>query len=265
VAYPPTHSAGEAREAAARRIAQAARTELARELDDPLGPAMLVTMEVAGREFDSASVGYTFVFDVGDRLIRMDVDGQERIWIVNEDFQFVQDTSPARWHNEAMPADVNRDGNVTPIDVLAIINAINAGRAPRLPSQAVLREVDSFVGRVSHAWDVSGDGLITPLDLLKVVNTINHRNRAEGEGFAAAVDLLFTHKHAASTAPEPAGAVVSLSEDSTIDDTRSATRATSEDGDNLPRRFRTATDMEVLDSITLVDEELELHERNLQV
>ncbi|MCA9160856.1 MAG: hypothetical protein KDA72_21140, partial [Planctomycetales bacterium] len=80
--------------------------------------------------------------------------------------------------------DVNRDGLVTPMDVLLIINELNlaSGRMART----------TVAGNV---LDVTGDGLLTPIDALQVINYLNHESTlkrssalGEGEGIAGAND-----------------------------------------------------------------------------
>jgi len=83
------------------------------------------------------------------------------------------------------PCDVTGDGQVTPLDVLTVINDVNShpgSTAP--PAESVLPP---------PFFDVSGDGQITPQDVLLVINAINSRAAAAGaeagEGmFAAQVD-----------------------------------------------------------------------------
>ena len=59
--------------------------------------------------------------------------------------------------------DVNADGLVTPLDVLAIVNALN--RLPLAPASDGLY------------LDVNGDGLLTPNDALQIVNYLNFQDR----------------------------------------------------------------------------------------
>lgn len=72
--------------------------------------------------------------------------------------------SSAPWQNLPESLDVNNDGQITPQDVLIILNSLNEGgpRALQVP----------FEG--SHYLDVNGDGLLTPLDALIVVNELNN-------------------------------------------------------------------------------------------
>jgi hypothetical protein len=90
---------------------------------------------------------------------------------------------PARspWQNPRMPEDVNNDGRVTPLDVLIIINILNAQGSHRLPAPPT-----SGTGEPILIWpDVTGDGLVTPLDALRIINVLNERSQGEGEEDAA--------------------------------------------------------------------------------
>lgn len=78
--------------------------------------------------------------------------------------------------------DVNRDGYVSPMDVLLIINELNlaTGRFART----------TVAGNV---LDVTGDGLLTPIDALQVINFLNrvsplNRSSALAEGESSAWD-----------------------------------------------------------------------------
>ncbi|MFN3189702.1 MAG: dockerin type I domain-containing protein [Aureliella sp.] len=69
------------------------------------------------------------------------------------------DLSPA--YNAAMPTDVNGDSIRSPMDVLLIVNSINANET---------------VQSVLHHCDTNNDGVISALDALLVVNAINTTN-----------------------------------------------------------------------------------------
>ncbi|MFK7736327.1 MAG: dockerin type I domain-containing protein [Pirellulaceae bacterium] len=66
-------------------------------------------------------------------------------------------------HNEQMPADVNGDEAITAIDVLLVVNALNAGET---------------VDTVGHKCDTNGDGVLSAVDALITINTVNE---PEGE------------------------------------------------------------------------------------
>jgi VCBS repeat-containing protein len=71
------------------------------------------------------------------------------------------------WHNAEMPADVNHDSQLTPIDALLVINELNASNSG---TRAAIPDRPMF-------YDVSGDRNLTPVDALLVINALN----AEGE------------------------------------------------------------------------------------
>jgi hypothetical protein len=76
----------------------------------------------------------------------------------------VDDAAISAWQHVGLPQDVNNDGCVSPIDVLLLINRMNAFGVGVLP-----------VPRPAGAgfFDVSGDGALTPLDVLMVINYLN--------------------------------------------------------------------------------------------
>jgi hypothetical protein len=80
------------------------------------------------------------------------------------------------WQNVRDVYDVNDDANVTPIDVLLVINHINInGSGPILSPAAE----PPFV-------DVNGDDSSSPIDVLLVINYINSHPLVPGEGEAVA-------------------------------------------------------------------------------
>ena len=82
----------------------------------------------------------------------------------------------SRWHSLNFPVDVISNGFVDPLDVLVLINYINAYGTRTLDD-----EVDG--GRSEHFLDVDNDGTASPLDVLIVINWINSRgSNGEGEG-----------------------------------------------------------------------------------
>ena len=78
--------------------------------------------------------------------------------------------------------DVNADGTVTPIDVLNVINALNAGGARTLTGSGEGEGSRIFV-------DVNADGTVSPMDALLVINYLNSRGSGEGEASAAPLVL----------------------------------------------------------------------------
>jgi VCBS repeat-containing protein len=89
----------------------------------------------------------------------------------------VTNTRPRR--NSDQPLDVSADGQVSPIDVLLIVNEINRNGSHVIPSDSPA---------IAPFWDVNGNGSVDPLDALIVINFLNSGSGgfAEGEGEASA-------------------------------------------------------------------------------
>ncbi len=84
------------------------------------------------------------------------------------------------WQNYPDPYDVSGDGVVTALDVLLVINWLNAhGFGPLPPSPTV----------VPAYLDVDGNGRVTPLDALLVINRLNLASQEAGEGEADTASL----------------------------------------------------------------------------
>ncbi len=86
------------------------------------------------------------------------------------------------WHNDDQPLDVNRDGRVTPIDALLIVNQLNASGPRVLNGQTPLDLLPL------EAVDVNGDGFLSPIDALTVVNELNLAAAAAARDAAVAND-----------------------------------------------------------------------------
>ncbi len=71
------------------------------------------------------------------------------------------------WSNPRLPMDVDRDGQISPIDVLILINEINKGGSGRM-----LGSPDS----ASFYLDPDNDGFLAPLDVLVLINWLNRSN-----------------------------------------------------------------------------------------
>jgi hypothetical protein len=78
-------------------------------------------------------------------------------------------------------ADVDNDGNVSPIDALLIINKLNSGDTS-LASTPFARA--PFV-------DVDGDGTLAPIDALLVINRLNAPSSSDSSGEGEAADAFF--------------------------------------------------------------------------
>jgi hypothetical protein len=79
--------------------------------------------------------------------------------------------------NSENPRDVNVDAFVTPLDALAVVNALNTG----FPE-------GEDVERPAMFLDVSGDGIVSPKDALLIINHLNETYVETGEGEGAPLD-----------------------------------------------------------------------------
>ena len=86
------------------------------------------------------------------------------------DFGFDSNTSP--WQNSLNRFDVNRSGEVSPLDALLVINELNARGSRSLVGSNL--STPPFV-------DVNGDSSVSPIDVLLVINFLNARANGEGE------------------------------------------------------------------------------------
>jgi len=92
------------------------------------------------------------------------------------------------WCNPAQAEDVNGDEVVTPLDVLILINRLNASGGGDLPVPP------PFPDNPPPYWDVDGDDKLTASDALAVINFINRHSTVGiaapvGEGEADAVSM----------------------------------------------------------------------------
>ena len=84
------------------------------------------------------------------------------------------------WRNASRPLDVDNNGVIAPLDVLVVINRLNAGGTGALPPPQGVYSPPPF-------YDVSGDNQLTALDALQVINYLNSAGTGgEGEGEHAA-------------------------------------------------------------------------------
>jgi len=87
------------------------------------------------------------------------------------------DNKRVPWHNATFPYDVNGDGQITPVDLLHIINSIN---------NLGIRSLSTARDLQAPYYDVNHDNLITAADVLKIINSLNQQNTDGAEGESAA-------------------------------------------------------------------------------
>ncbi|MEO1526321.1 MAG: dockerin type I domain-containing protein [Planctomycetota bacterium] len=75
-------------------------------------------------------------------------------------------------HNPVMPADVNLDGAVSPVDALLIINRLQ---------QMSFEMMEDGVAELDRLYDATSDGQVTTRDALYVINRMSQSAGAEGE------------------------------------------------------------------------------------
>ncbi len=84
------------------------------------------------------------------------------------------------WHNAINGLDVNSDGNVSPLDVLLLINVLNRRND--------FEPLNAFVGFL----DVDNDKYVSPIDALLIVNYLNNPKRPGSGERPAMIDQFFT-------------------------------------------------------------------------
>jgi hypothetical protein len=98
------------------------------------------------------------------------------------DIDFGFEVATSQWQNPREPLDVNDDNNISALDVLLIVNEINANGTRNLQGTNVTSP--PYI-------DVTGDSLVSAVDVLTVINFINQRGNGEGETLIAASNLSY--------------------------------------------------------------------------
>jgi hypothetical protein len=92
------------------------------------------------------------------------------------DVAFGVSTTASPWQNPSNRYDVNGDGFIGPIDVLQIINHLNANGPHLLSNEPT-----------PPYYDVDGNGAVTAIDALNVINRLNSGSGDEGESMASPI------------------------------------------------------------------------------
>ncbi|MEC8555200.1 MAG: Ig-like domain-containing protein [Planctomycetota bacterium] len=98
----------------------------------------------------------------------------------------------SRWQNPTGNLDVNDDGQVSPLDALLVINYLNSGAEPFLPTSGVVPP---------PFYDVNGDEFVTPIDAFRVISFLNE-NSGGGAGEGEAADFAWSEQYAMTVTPE---------------------------------------------------------------
>lgn len=96
------------------------------------------------------------------------------------------------WQNAARPLDVDNNTKIEPLDVLQVVNDLNANGPRTLPAPSG--------GQPPPFLDTTGDGLVSPLDALQIINYLNAQPPSGLSGEAPPMVLV----------PEPTGAALAL-------------------------------------------------------
>ncbi|NND96024.1 MAG: hypothetical protein HKN47_01695 [Pirellulaceae bacterium] len=90
-----------------------------------------------------------------------------------------------QWQNPLIPEDVNRDGGISPGDILALINRLSDQNSNQLPSNYD-SDADVFY------FDVNDDKQASPMDILLVINALDDLNQIglQGEGIGGRIGVL---------------------------------------------------------------------------
>lgn len=106
------------------------------------------------------------------------------------------------WTNPVEPLDVNNDADISPLDVLLILNELNTVGSHEL--------VPPGSGGPPAFLDTSGDGFVSPLDALLVVNHLNSVSVVKAVPAAPASSAATAEGEPSSAANRTASADVSL-------------------------------------------------------
>ena len=80
----------------------------------------------------------------------------------------------SKWHNYAMPLNVDGDEGISPLDVLAIVNYVNSNLSKDLFT-ATVPAPPIYI-------DTDDDQTVSPLDVLLVINFLNNGRSGVGAG-----------------------------------------------------------------------------------
>jgi len=128
------------------------------------GELLLVTQERHEGEVE-------VVLRSGDEHFRIRGTSAADLALIDETFRFSDNLQ----FNADDPFDVNKDGSVTTLDALIVINDMNNHRVGALAVDQVLRQVAS---RFQRYTDTNADGHVTAVDALRVINELVRRDQA---------------------------------------------------------------------------------------
>ncbi len=187
---------------------QTARADLAARLHVADESALLVSVEAPPSSAgDTSAVGAKFVLrtTAGDSLYQVASDGTVRL--VDANFHFVSDAAISS--TVAPNLDVNRDGHVSPLDLLSMLDDMRLHPGVHQVQDSVLRQLSTDA---QGTFDLNHDGMVSPADLLLEISAL--RTTAMTAIAPPAVHALAANTPVAATAVVPAALVATLATDS---------------------------------------------------
>jgi hypothetical protein len=150
-----------------------------------------ITVQLNSSDTSSATVPNTVTIPRGELFAQFDItvlnnaiyNGDRTVILSGSDNQSVGAAAlrimedDLFWHNPVNGNDVDNDGSVTPLDVLAIVNLLNSDFPRNLSLQTPFNP--------PRYIDTDYDSFLSPLDVLVVVNFLNSSGSGEGEGEGA--------------------------------------------------------------------------------
>lgn len=92
---------------------------------------------------------------------------------------------PSPWMNPDLALDVNKDGFVTALDAIIVINELNTTANNQLSNPRANSELSL------PDFDANGDQFLTSLDALLIINSLNQNAEGEQSGHEQSTDLYF--------------------------------------------------------------------------
>lgn len=89
--------------------------------------------------------------------------------------------SSVAYYNSSKPADVDRDGSVSPIDALRLIDTLNRIGSVDIQTLNAQRSASGAEGEADTigSVDTNNDGALNPIDVLVVINELNGQSNSD--------------------------------------------------------------------------------------
>jgi hypothetical protein len=114
--------------------------------------------------------------EIGEDTVTIEVQDVNGVKSGDVEIQFNITNNPRT--NPVNPSDVNRDGFVTALDALLIINLLNNG----IGADSNGIPLNQIPANDTNLYDVSDDGTVSAVDALRVINALNSQGSANPTG-----------------------------------------------------------------------------------